>query len=636
MASVVRVNQRPGQRGREYRPVRVRPRAAPRRPAPFSTADVLLESARQMFHARHALREAEEESKRAPELRRRQRRESAWTSFWHRSFELTGDQVGLCMRCKKAGLSQLEREVVVAFILERISLIDDSIDSCSQLFRFLGVAGADLISTLRALSEHARLYEAGFIHYDDPEEDLQDRTISIDPDLVDEVLYGRAGPASGFAVSTEEELYTKLYSITRAFAARSESFQETTRGGEWRPRRSQVDHNMREARRASRRVRQLWKRLTETLSQHKDWKLETLLNFDNGVDEEDRYILVILLGKELGHLPADDELFTFSGLTCAISEECFDIKESQAHLASNSTLISKGLIRPCGGIGTLLTDDTGEMDSVEFELTEKSLDVLSIKKRLVKKRPGDLVVRKAKVKMEQLVLSERVQDALKMALAQAKNADVLLTTWGLSEVIPYGRCVTLLFSGPPGTGKTACAEALAHHLDKPILVVDYGKMQSCWVGQTEKNINKVFRQARGQDAVLFWDEADAMFFDRDAASHAWEVRDVNVLLQELERFEGICILATNRKVTLDKALERRISLKLEFERPVADMRKKIWERLMPSKLPIAPDVCLDVLAKSDLSGGEIKNVVLNAARIALARGNDSMVTMADLQQAIDL
>lgn len=192
-----------------------------------------------------------------------------------------------------------------------------------------------------------------------------------------------------------------------------------------------------------------------------------------------------------------------------------------------------------------------------------------------------------------------------------------------------------MFYGPPGTGKTAGAQALAHTLEKPILIADYSRIQNCFVGQTEKNIVRIFREAAERDAVLFWDEADAMFFDRDTASRAWEVRDINVLLQELERFTGTCILATNRLTVLDKALERRISLKVKFDRPDRASRREIFIRILPKKLPLADDVDVDALATHDLSGGEIKNVILNATRNALVRnGSEARVCMDDFMDAI--
>ena len=203
-----------------------------------------------------------------------------------------------------------------------------------------------------------------------------------------------------------------------------------------------------------------------------------------------------------------------------------------------------------------------------------------------------------------------------------------LTNGRLVQAVP-----PFLFYGPPGTGKTATAEALAAELGRPLLTADYSKIQNCFVGQTEKNIVALFRRARRHNAVLFWDEADAMFHDRDAASRAWEVRDVNVLLQEIERFDGVCILATNRKPTLDKALARRITAKVEFPRPDRARRADIWRKLLPPRMPLAEDVDPERLAEADLSGGEIKNVILNAARLACGRSPDSQVTAQDLHQA---
>ena len=253
-----------------------------------------------------------------------------------------------------------------------------------------------------------------------------------------------------------------------------------------------------------------------------------------------------------------------------------------------------------------------------------------------KKRPSELTAQAATVRMEQLVFPDHVQKALSMALAHVRHSQKIIGDWGLGEVIPYGRSPVLLFSGPPGTGKTAAAIALAHELERPILVADYSRIQNCFVGQTEKNIVRVFREAKNQKAVLLWDEADAMFFDRDSAQRNWEVRDVNVLLQEVERSESVCILATNRKITLDKALQRRIALKVEFDRPDQKRRRLIWERLLPEKMPKSTDIDLDELSREDLVGGEIKNVVLNAARLALQRDEQGMVTMQDFREAISM
>jgi SpoVK/Ycf46/Vps4 family AAA+-type ATPase len=238
--------------------------------------------------------------------------------------------------------------------------------------------------------------------------------------------------------------------------------------------------------------------------------------------------------------------------------------------------------------------------------------------------------------LDQLVLYEDVIQAIQLAEAQFRYATVMMKDWGLGRAVPYGSGVTILFWGPPGVGKTAAAEALAHKLGKRIIVANYAEIQNCWVGQTEKNVVRIFRDAREADAVLLWDEADAMFYDRDNALRSWEVRDVNVLLQEIEKFGGVCILSTNRELGLDKALERRIAIKIEFKKPDREMRRQIWEKMVPGELPLASDVDFDKLADAELTGGEIKNVLLNAARLALCRGKKSRVTMADFQRAIEM
>lgn len=127
-----------------------------------------------------------------------------------------------------------------------------------------------------------------------------------------------------------------------------------------------------------------------------------------------------------------------------------------------------------------------------------------------------------------------------------------------------------------------------------------------------------------------------MFFSRDSARWNWEAREVNVLLQELERFEGVCVLATNRTVALDPALERRIAIKVAFERPDRAQRRSIWEKLLPKKMPLGREINLDELSHEDLVGGEIKNVILNASRFALQRDERGPVTMADFRKAVEL
>jgi len=202
----------------------------------------------------------------------------------------------------------------------------------------------------------------------------------------------------------------------------------------------------------------------------------------------------------------------------------------------------------------------------------------------------------------------------------------------------------IVFLGPPGTGKTICAEAIATALGKKLLAVRYAEMESMWAGETPKNVAAVFRMATEEDAVLFFDEADAIASRRSTGATQGYQREsntvVSVLLRELEAFNGVVIFATNLAVNFDPAFERRIRTHVLFEMPGVDEREKIWKvQIHPLKTPLADDVDFRVLAEGyAVSGGDIKNAVLKAATMAAAEpGIDSVkkIHQAQLERAID-
>jgi SpoVK/Ycf46/Vps4 family AAA+-type ATPase len=223
-----------------------------------------------------------------------------------------------------------------------------------------------------------------------------------------------------------------------------------------------------------------------------------------------------------------------------------------------------------------------------------------------------------------VVLSPRTRQTLEQALAQVRNHNLIFRTWGLGERHRSGRGLTFNFAGPPGTGKTICAEAVAHAVGMKLLVVNYAEAESMWIGETPKNIAAMFRSAMEQNAVLFFDEADAIATRRAAGSALPYDREmnltVNVLLRELESFNGIVIFATNLAANFDPAFERRIRTHVLFEMPGVEERAQIWQlQVHPEKTPLASDVDFKKLAEQyPVSGGDIKNAVIKAAAAAAA------------------
>ncbi|TVR18211.1 MAG: ATP-binding protein [Planctomycetota bacterium] len=239
--------------------------------------------------------------------------------------------------------------------------------------------------------------------------------------------------------------------------------------------------------------------------------------------------------------------------------------------------------------------------------------------------------------MDQLVLPPSVRQQIDLAIGQIHHGHRLFEEWGLAGVMPYGTGTTMLFSGPPGTGKTACAEAIAAALKRPLMEVNLVQVQSRYVGDCEKALSQAFREAQENDAILFWDEADGIVHNRTQVDEGrtWPISQTTTFLKELERFDGVCIVATNFHEHLDPAIDRRLSLKIVFPTPDHSQRESLWQTLLPASLPQAKDIDLARLAQHPLSGGQIKNVVLNAARIAVMRGAAAVVEQADLQQALD-
>ena len=243
-----------------------------------------------------------------------------------------------------------------------------------------------------------------------------------------------------------------------------------------------------------------------------------------------------------------------------------------------------------------------------------------------------------------VVLPPRTRRTLEQALAQARNHTLIFRNWGLGERHTSGLGLTFNFAGPPGTGKTICAEAVAHALGMKLLLVDYAEAESMWAGETPKNISRAFRAATDQQAVLFFDEADAIATRRSTGAPMRYDREmnltVNILLRELEAFNGIAIFATNLAANFDPAFERRIRTHVLFEMPGVEERIEIWRlQIHPTRTPLADDVDFHKLSERyAASGGDIKNAVIKAAAAAAAEpGPDhaKKITQAQFETAME-
>jgi SpoVK/Ycf46/Vps4 family AAA+-type ATPase len=207
--------------------------------------------------------------------------------------------------------------------------------------------------------------------------------------------------------------------------------------------------------------------------------------------------------------------------------------------------------------------------------------------------------------------------------------------WGFDGKLSTGRGVNALFAGLSGTGKTMAAEVIANELELDLYKIDLSGVVSKYIGETEKNLDRIFRAAENANAILFFDEADALFGKRSEVRDAHD-RYANIevayLLQKMEQFDGVAILATNLRGNLDDAFLRRLAFIIHFPFPDEEDRLRIWRSIWPERVPLADEVNLDFFARQfNLSGGNVKNIALAAT--FLAAEEDCPVGMSHLFHA---
>jgi hypothetical protein len=228
---------------------------------------------------------------------------------------------------------------------------------------------------------------------------------------------------------------------------------------------------------------------------------------------------------------------------------------------------------------------------------------------------------------DDLVLPEQELTLLHHIVDQVRGRSTVLRSWGLSERIRRGSAVTALFAGVSGTGKTLAAEVIANELELDLYRIDLAGVVSKYIGETERNLRRVFDAAEEGGVLLLFDEADALFGKRSEVKDSHDRYaniEVNYLLARMEDYRGIAILATNQRHALDEAFLRRLRFVIPFPFPGPAERARLWERAFPERAPV-DELDIDRLARFAASGGMIRNIALNASFCAAGRGGS--VTM---------
>lgn len=236
---------------------------------------------------------------------------------------------------------------------------------------------------------------------------------------------------------------------------------------------------------------------------------------------------------------------------------------------------------------------------------------------------------------EEIVLPDDTRRQLGEMVETVRHRPRVYHEWGFGEKMALGKGLNALFAGESGTGKTMAADIIAGALGLDLYKIDLSGVVSKYIGETEKNLNRIFQEAETSNAILFFDEADALFGKRSEVKDSHDRYanvEISYLLQRMEAFGGIVILATNLRGNLDEAFTRRLHFVVEFPFPGVDDRERIWEVTVPAGVPLAGDVDWRVLAERfRLAGGNIRNIVLAAA--FLAAEADTPLGMAQLLHA---
>ena len=236
---------------------------------------------------------------------------------------------------------------------------------------------------------------------------------------------------------------------------------------------------------------------------------------------------------------------------------------------------------------------------------------------------------------DDIVLPKDTLQHLREVCLHVKHRQRVFANWNFDKKISLGKGASALFAGPSGTGKTMAAEIIANELGLDLYKIDLSTVVSKYIGETEKNLSRIFQEAEQSNAILFFDEADALFGKRSEVKDSHDRYaniEINYLLQKMEEYEGIVIMASNFQKNMDEAFTRRLRFIVQFPFPDRNYRARIWRNIFPAEMPRSKDIEFEFLAgKFEISGGHIKNIALSAA--FLAAENSGVINMKHIVRA---
>ena len=311
-------------------------------------------------------------------------------------------------------------------------------------------------------------------------------------------------------------------------------------------------------------------------------------------------------------------------LAAKVWKRALDPWAEPAETKHMSEIFSRNYSLPIGTIFGVVRDAVDALQAVGADPgTLQSHHILNEIRKSFRHQLGTLAeVSVSDVPLAGVVLPASAKAQVNEILEYANNLHNVLDVWGFRKRSPYGNALSALFAGPPGTGKTLLANALANELGKVLYRVDLSRIVDKYIGETEKNLGRIFDEAAKAQAIILFDEADSLFAKRTevkSSNDRYANLEINYLLQKLESYNGITILTTNLSKSIDEAFRRRLRFIIDFPMPDVPARVELWKRMIPPNAPLSDDIRWQWLARTfEMSGGYIRNAVLKAAITASA------------------